>query len=70
MLRKKFGPNTEEGTGDWRKLYYGELYDLYSVPNIVWVIVSWRWVGYVTCVVEEINLYRDLVGKQEGWRPL
>jgi len=70
MLRKKFGPNTEEGTGDLRKLYYGELYDMYSVPNIVWVIVSWRWVEYLTCVGEEINLCRDLVGMQEGQRPL
>jgi len=69
MQRKKFGLNTEEGTEDLRKLHYEERYGLYSVPNIVWVIVLWRWVGYVTCG-EEINLYRDLVGKQEGQRPL
>ena len=50
VLRKIFGPNTEEGTGDLKKLRYEDLYDLYSVCNIIWGIVSWRWVGYVTCV--------------------
>jgi hypothetical protein len=47
MLRKIFGPYTEEGTGDFRKLHYEDLYELYSVPNVIWEIVSWRWVGYV-----------------------
>jgi hypothetical protein len=70
MLRKIFGPNTEEGTGDLRKLHYEELNDLYSVPNIIWVIVSWRRVGYEACVRKEGNLYRDLVRKLEGQRPL
>ena len=37
--------DAEERTGDLIKLHYEELYDLYSVPTIVWVIVSWRWVG-------------------------
>jgi len=70
MLRKIFGPNTEEGTGDLRKLHNEVLNDLYSVPNIIWMIVSCRCVGYVTCVRKKGNLYRDLVGKGEGQRPL
>jgi len=70
MLRKIFGPNTEKGTGDLRKLHNEELNDLYSVPDIIWLIVSWRCVGYVTCVRKKGNLYRDLVGKQEGQRSL
>ena len=38
VLRKIFGPKREEVTGEWRKLHYEELNDLYSSPNIVWVI--------------------------------
>jgi len=38
-----------------------ELNDLYSVPNIIWVIVSRRCVGYVACARKKGNLYRDLV---------
>jgi hypothetical protein len=56
MLRKIFGPNTEEGTGDLRKLHNEELYDMYSVPNIIWVIVSWRWLVYVVCVRKKGSL--------------
>jgi hypothetical protein len=32
------GPKRDEVTGEWRKLYNEELHDLYSSPNIVWVI--------------------------------
>jgi hypothetical protein len=46
VLRRIFGPKREEGTGEWRKLYNEELNDLYSSPNIVWVIKS-RWAGRV-----------------------
>jgi len=43
------GPKSEED-GSWRKLHNDELHDLYSTPNIVRVIKSWR-VGEVggTC---------------------
>jgi len=46
------------------------LNDLYSSPNIVWVIKSrMRWVGHVVCVGERRGMYRVLVGKREGTRP-
>jgi hypothetical protein len=47
MLRRVFGPNRDEVTGEWRKLHNGELNDLYSLPNIVRVIKSrvMRWAG-------------------------
>jgi hypothetical protein len=49
-----------------------ELYDLYSSPNIVRVIKSRRirWVGHVARMREDRGVYRVLVGKPEGKRPL
>jgi len=35
VLRRIFGPKRDEVTGEWRKLYYEELSDLYSSPNIL-----------------------------------
>jgi hypothetical protein len=40
-LRRIFGPKREED-GSWRKLHRDELHSLYSSPNIVMVIKSWR----------------------------
>jgi hypothetical protein len=38
ILRKICGPETDEVTGDCRRLPNEELYDLYSSPNITRVI--------------------------------
>ena len=53
-------------------LYNEELNDLYSSPNFVRVIKSgrMRWVGHVARMGEESGVYRVLVGKPEGRRPL
>jgi len=58
--------------GERRRLHNEELNDLYSPPNIVQVIKSrrMRWTGHVACVGEERGVYRVLVGKPEGRRPL
>jgi len=71
-LRRIFGPRRDEVTGEWRKLHNEELNDLYSSPNIVRVIKSgrMRWAGHVAPMDEERGVYRVLVGKPEGRRPL
>ena len=49
-----------------------ELNDLYSSPNIVRVIKSRRmiWAVHVMRMGEESGVYRVLVGKPEGRRPV
>ena len=72
MLRRIFGPNRDEVTFEWRKLLNDELNDLYSSPNIFRVIKSriMRWAGHVARMRERRDIYRVLVGKSEGKRPL
>jgi hypothetical protein len=62
----------DEVTGEWRKLHYEELSDLYSLPNILLVVKSkrMRWAGHVARMGEGRVVYRVLVGKPEGKRPL
>jgi hypothetical protein len=59
-------------TGEWRKLHNGELHNLYSSPDIIRQTKSrrMRWAGHVARRGEGRNMYRDLVGKPEGKRPL
>jgi hypothetical protein len=72
VLRRIFRPKRDEVTGEWRKLHNKELNKLYSSPNIVRVIKSrrMRWAGHVARVGEGRGVYRVLVGKSEGRRPL
>jgi hypothetical protein len=72
LLRRIFGPRRDEVTGDWRRLHNEEINDLYSSPNIVRVMKSRRmgWAGHVARMGEERGVYRVLVGKLDGKRPL
>jgi hypothetical protein len=72
VLRRVFGPKRDEVTGEWRKLHNEELRDLYSLPNIVWVVRSrrMRWAGHVARMGEGRGVHSVLVGKPEGKRPL
>jgi hypothetical protein len=71
VLRRIFGPKREED-GSWRKLHNDELHNLYSSPNFVKVIKSRtvRWAGHVARMGEGRGVYRVLVGRPEGKRPL
>jgi hypothetical protein len=53
-------------------LHNDELHSLYSSPNIVKVInsIRMRWAGHVARVGEGRGVYRVLVGRPEGKRPL
>jgi len=66
VLRRIFGPRSDEVTGDWRRLHNEELNDLYSSPNIARVI-KWRrirWIGHVARIGEE----RGCIGSWWGNR--
>jgi hypothetical protein len=72
ILRRISGPKIDEVTGEWRKLHNEELHILYSSPNIIKQIKSrrMRWAGHVARMEEDRNVYKVLMGKPEGKRPL
>jgi hypothetical protein len=68
VLWRIFGPKRDEVTGEWRRLHNEELNDLYSSPNIIWVIKSrrMRWAGHVVRMREQRGAHGILVGRPEG----
>jgi len=72
VLGRIFGPKRDEVTEEWGKLHNEELNDLYCSPNILQVLKSrrMRWAEHVARIVESRVVYRVLVGKPEGKRPL
>jgi hypothetical protein len=71
VLRRIFGPKREED-GSWIKLHNDEIHNLYSLLNIVMMIKSrkLRWAGHMARMEEGRGVYRILVGRPEGKRPL
>jgi len=71
VLRRIFGSNRDEVTGEWRKIHNEELRDLYSLPSIVRVVKlrRMRWAVHVARMGEGRVVHRVLVGKPEGKRP-
>ena len=67
-----YGRKSDEVKGLWIKLQNEELTDLYSQSNIVRLIKSrrMRWAGHVARMGERRGVYRVLVIKPEGKRPL
>jgi hypothetical protein len=72
VLRRIFGPKRDEVTGEWRKLHNEELHNLYSCPDIIRQVKSFRmrWAWHVARMGEERKVYKVLVGKPEGKRSL
>jgi hypothetical protein len=72
VLRRIFEPKRDEVTVEWRKMHNEELHILYSSPDIIRQVKSSRikWAGHVARMGEERNVYKVLVGKPEGKRPL
>jgi hypothetical protein len=72
VLRRIFGPKRDEVMGEWRKLHNEELNSLYSSPDIIRQVKSrrMRWTGHVAHMVKDRKVYKVLVGKPEGKRPL
>jgi hypothetical protein len=54
------------------KLHNEELHDLYPSPSIIRIIKlrRMRWAGHVARIGNKRNVYRLLVEKPEGKRPL
>jgi hypothetical protein len=72
VLRTIFGPKRDEVTGEWNKLHNEELQNLYPSQDIIRQIKSriMRWAGHAAHMGEERKVYKVLVGKPEGKRPL
>jgi len=71
-LRRVFEPKRDEVTGEWRKLHNEELNDLYCSTNIVRLIKSRRikWAGHVARMGDKRGVYRVVVRRPEGKKPL
>jgi hypothetical protein len=65
VLRRIFGPKTDEVTGKWKKLRSGELHNLYSPPDIIRQMKSrkMRLARRVARVGEGRNVYKGFGGK-------
>jgi hypothetical protein len=72
VLRRIFGPKRDGVMGGWRKLHKEELHILYSSPSKIRIVKPrrMRWAGYVEQTGEKGNVYKLLVGKPEGKKPL
>jgi hypothetical protein len=74
MLRKIFGPKTDELAGERRRLHQEELYDLYPSPNnyyyLSYKIKKNEMGGTSGTYGREERCVQGLAGKPEGKRPL
>jgi hypothetical protein len=66
VLRRIFGSKRKEVMGEWRKVHYEDLCDLYSSPSIIRIMSSRRirWAGHVAGMGEKRNAYKLLEGNR------
>jgi hypothetical protein len=72
VLRRIFGPQRDDVTGEWRSLHNEELYYWHSSPNIIREMKLRRiiWAGHVARMADRTGVYRISVGRHEGKRTL
>jgi hypothetical protein len=72
VLRRIFGPKTNEVTGGWRKLHKEKLRGLYSAPIIIRIIKSRkiRLAGNTARMIEKRTEYSFLIGNLVRKGPL
>jgi len=72
VLRRIFGPERDEVTGEWRKLHNEGLNDLYCSHYIVRMMKSrrMRWAWHVARTGERRGVHRVVVGTLRGKRPV
>jgi hypothetical protein len=70
VLWRIFGSKRDEETGGWRKLHNEELHDLHPSPTIVDKLVKNEMGWACSSYGEGRGVYKVLVGKPEGKRPL
>jgi len=72
VLKRMFGPKSDEVAGSWRRPHTEELHNLYSLPSTIRTIKSRRvrGAGHVARMGELRIVYKILVGNPEGERAL
>jgi hypothetical protein len=71
-MRKIFGSERDQVTGDWKRWHSDGLRTHYPSPNIIWVNKSriMRLAGHVSRIGERKSIYRVYIRKPEGRRSL
>jgi hypothetical protein len=67
VLRRIFGPERDEVTGEWRKLHSEELNDMYLLPSNIGVIKAkiMRWAVRLLRIGKKGGVFRVLAEKPE-----
>ena len=71
ILSRIFGHKRDENV-EWRRFHNEELHSLYRSPNIVWAnkYRRMRWAGLVARIEDGRSVFKILIGKPIGKRPL